>query len=244
MGMNSKDGASKTMLAVKTGKTLVYLVRHGETAWNVERRFQGQLDVELSRRGLAQAEAVAEWFAAQPVHFSAIYSSDLKRAVQTAQAIGNRLGLIPELHRDLRELHAGEWQGLLASEIEARFPGQLAEWSAQVDSFTTPGGESIPKVQKRIHANYNRIVAHHPGDAIIIVSHGAALTALLAALHDWDLVETWHSRKARLSNTSVTVVALDHEKSEHELLLLNSSEHLPETQVGEPQSNDEKPREA
>lgn len=227
--MNSKDGASKTMLAIKTGKTLVYLVRHGETTWNVERRFQGQLDVELSRTGVAQAEAVANWLAAQPVHFSAIYSSDLKRAAQTAQAIGRRLKLTPQLHRDLRELHAGEWQGLLASEIEARFPGQLAEWSAKVNTFTTPGGESIPKVQKRVYAAYNELVAEHPGDAIIIVSHGAALTALLAAIHKWDLVETWQSRRARLNNTSVTVVALDHEKSEHELLLLNSSEHLPDS---------------
>ncbi|MEO5951478.1 MAG: histidine phosphatase family protein [Chloroflexia bacterium] len=242
--MDSKDGANKTMLAVKTGKTLVYLVRHGETAWNVERRFQGQLDVELSRTGFAQAEAVAQWLAAQPVHFSAIYSSDLKRAVHTAQAIGKRLGLIPELHRDLRELHAGEWQGLLASEIEARFPGQLAEWSEKVNTFTTPGGESLPNVQKRVLANYNTIVAHHPGDAIIIVSHGAALTALLAAIHEWDLVETWQSRKARLQNTSVTVVALDHEKSKHELLLLNSSEHLPDPLPPDSHTDDQKSREA
>src|SRR4051812_14446297 len=140
--MSSKEGASKTMLAIRTGKTLVYLVRHGETTWNAERRFQGQLDVELSSTGVEQAEAVALWLASQPVHFTAIFSSDLKRAVQTAQTIGRRLGLVPELHRDLREMHAGEWQGLLTSEIEARFPGKLAEWAARVDSFTTPGGES------------------------------------------------------------------------------------------------------
>ena len=223
---------------MRTGKTLVYLVRHGETTWNAERRFQGQLDVELSRTGVAQAEAVATWLAAQPVRFTAIYSSDLKRAVSTAQTIGKRLGLIPELHSDLREMHAGEWQGLLVTEIEARFPGKLAEWSAKVDSFTTPGGESIPKVQKRVYATYNSIVSRHPGEAIIIVSHGAALTALLAALHDWDLVETWHSRKVRMSNTGVTVVALDHEKSEHELLLLNSAEHLPETEQTPAQSGE------
>lgn len=235
--MTGKEGANKTMLAIKSGKTLVYLVRHGETTWNVERRFQGQLDVELSRTGLAQAEAVAGWLAAQPVSFSAIYSSDLKRAVQTAQVIGKRLGLIPELHSDLRELHAGEWQGLLDTEIEAQFPGQLAEWSAKVNTFSTPGGESIPKVQQRVFANYNRIVVQHPGDAIIIVSHGAALTALLAAMHDWDLVETWQSRRNRLHNTGVTVVALDHEKSEHELLLLNSSEHLADKKEGDVSSN-------
>jgi broad specificity phosphatase PhoE len=242
--MIGKEGASKLMLAIKTGKTLVYLVRHGETTWNAERRFQGQLDVELSRTGISQAEAVSAWLAAQPVHFTAIYSSDLKRAVQTAQTIGKRLGLIPELHRDLRELHAGEWQGLLASEIEARFPGKLAEWSATVDSFTTPGGESVPRVQQRVYATYKAIVSQHPGDAIIIVSHGAALTALLAALHDWDLVETWQSRKARMPNTGVTVVALDHEKSKHELLLLNSAEHLPEPLATPAQPGEAQPTES
>ncbi len=239
--MSSKEGTSKSMMAVKAGKTLVYLVRHGETTWNAERRFQGQMDVELSMTGVAQAEAVADWLAAQPVHFTAIYSSDLKRAVETARKIGTRLGLIPGLHRDLREMHAGEWQGLLVSEIEARFPGKLAEWTARVDKFTTPGGESIPKVQQRMYATYKAIVSQHPGDAIIIVSHGAALTALLAALHNWDLVETWQSRKMKMQNTGVTVVALDHERSQHELLLLNSSEHLPETEETQAQPGETQP---
>jgi broad specificity phosphatase PhoE len=207
---------------------LVYLVRHGETTWNAEHRFQGHLDVELSRKGLAQAEAVANWLATQPVHFAALFSSDLKRAVQTAQIIGKRVGLIPQLYRGLRELHGGEWQGLLRAEIEARFPGKLDLWDEQLDSFTVPGGESLPAVQRRIYATYEKIVADHTGEAIIIVSHGAALTTLLAALHDWDLVETWQTRQARMGNTGVTVVAHDQHTDSHDLLLLNSSEHLAE----------------
>jgi probable phosphoglycerate mutase len=205
---------------------LVYLVRHGETTWNAEQRFQGHLDVELSRKGVAQAEALANWIAEQPVPFGALFSSDLKRAVQTAQIIGRRVGLVPQLYRGLREVHGGEWQGLVRTEIEARFPGKLQMWDAQLDSFTVPGGESLPDVQERIYATYERIVAAHPGEAIIIVSHGAALTALLAALHDWDLVATWQSRQARMGNTGVTVVSHDHDDNTHDLLLLNSSEHL------------------
>src|SRR5216110_2190911 len=94
-------------------RTLVYLVRHGETTWNVERRFQGQLDVELSKTGLRQAEAVARWLAAQPVRFAAIYSSDLQRASRTALSIGAKLGLEPRRDPSLRELNVGEWQGLV-----------------------------------------------------------------------------------------------------------------------------------
>jgi broad specificity phosphatase PhoE len=224
--MTRKDAKQKIVKAIAASKTLVYLVRHGETSWNAEHRFQGHLDVELSRKGVAQAEALANWIADQPVHFAALFSSDLKRAVQTAQIIGRRVGLVPQLYRGLREVHGGEWQGLVRTEIEARFPGKLHLWDAQLDSFTVPGGESLPDVQERIYATYERIVAAHPGEAIIIVSHGAALTALLAALHDWDLVATWQSRQARMGNTSVTVVSHDHDEKTHDLILLNSSEHL------------------
>lgn len=212
--------------AIAARKTLVYLVRHGETSWNVEKRFQGQLDVELSEKGKAQARAVADWLAGQPVEFAALYSSDLKRAIETARIIGAKVGLIPHLDPALREINAGEWQGLIASEIEERFPGKLDEWHRKIDSFTVPGGESVSLVQKRVYAAYEQIVSNHPGEAIIIVSHGAALTALLAALHGWDLVETWHTKRARMGNTHVTVVALDHQESRHEMLLMDSAEHL------------------
>jgi broad specificity phosphatase PhoE len=221
-------------------RTLVYLVRHGETTWNVERRFQGQLDVELSRTGLRQAEAVARWLAARPVKFTALYSSDLKRASRTALIIGAKLGLVPTLDPALREINVGEWQGLIAAEIEARFPGQLEEWHENIDSFTLPGGESIPDVQERIYSAYQDMVERHPGEAIIIVSHGAALAALMAALHDWDLVETWHTRRARMGNTHVSVAVFDHERSKHEIIVMNSGEHL-ET-PGDPGSTPDRSR--
>jgi broad specificity phosphatase PhoE len=220
---------SKVEEKVETGvgqRTLVYLVRHGETDWNVEKRFQGQLDVELSKTGIRQAAAVARWLATQPIKFSAIYSSDLKRASRTALIIGARLDLMPRLDPALREINAGDWQGLVASEIEARFPGKLDEWHEKIDSFTLPGGESIPLVQERVFAAYRQIVERHPGEAIIIVSHGAALAALMASLHDWELLETWHTKRARMGNTHVSVAVFDHDRQEHEVIVMNSGEHL------------------
>jgi len=215
-------------------RTLVYLVRHGETDWNVERRFQGQLDVELSKTGLRQAAAVARWLAAQPVNFSAIYSSDLKRASRTALIIGSRIDLVPILDPALREINAGDWQGLIPSEIEAQYPGKLEEWHEKIDSFTLPGGESIPLVQERVYRAYQQIVERHPGEAIIIVSHGAALAALMASLHDWELLETWQSKRARMGNTHVSVAVFDHESQEHEVIMMNSDEHLETPGEGDP----------
>jgi broad specificity phosphatase PhoE len=115
---------------------------------------------------------------------------------------------------------------MLADEVEARYPGALVEWHERIDRYTIPGGESIPVVQKRVLEAYRALVARHDGEAIIVVSHGAALSALLVALHDWDLVETWHSRKTRMGNTGVTVVSFDHANMSHDLLAINLSEHL------------------
>jgi broad specificity phosphatase PhoE len=210
------------------GCTLVYLVRHGETPWNVERRFQGQLNVELSPAGQAQARALAGWLAERPVRFSAIYTSDLRRAAETAAIIGERIGIKPQLDPRLREINVGEWSGLLAAEVEQKYPGALVEWHDRIDRYTIPGGESIPTVQKRVLQAYRALVDAHDGEAIILVSHGAALSALLVALHNWDLVETWHSRKTRMGNTGVTVVSFDHASSSHDLLAMNLSEHLSE----------------
>src|SRR5438094_8620698 len=98
-------------------QTLVYLVRYGLTGWNAERRFQGHLDVPLCDEGLEQVGAVASWLARQPVHFAALYTSDLARAMQSAQAIGEPLGLAPTPAPAPREIHGGERQGVAAQEV-------------------------------------------------------------------------------------------------------------------------------
>ena len=207
-------------------ETLVYLVRHGETNWNRERRFQGHLDVPLSTQGRRQAEAVATWLSQQPVSFSAVYSSDLERAAQTAQAIGERLGLTPIYAQELREIHCGDWDGLLVEEIENRYPGKLDEWREIVDRCPMPGGESLAEVQRRIFGFYERMIRQHTGGAIVIVSHRAALSALQAAMHGWDLAEAWRSRRARMGNTGVTVVIRNNATGEHRTILSDSAEHL------------------
>jgi broad specificity phosphatase PhoE len=208
-------------------ETVIYLVRHGLTEWNREKRFQGHLDVPLSAEGREQALQVAAWLALQPVRFTALYSSDLARAAQTAVTIGDRLGLHPNFSPELREIFCGRWQGLSVQDIESQYPGQLAEWHEQVDRFTLPGGECVLDVQKRTFAFYRRILRRHRGEAVIIVSHGVALAALQSAIHGWDIIDTWRTGRARLGNTGVTAFAVEHPTGKIHLLLSNSSTHLP-----------------
>jgi broad specificity phosphatase PhoE len=209
------------------GRTLIYLVRHGLTEWNLQKRFQGHLDVPLSPDGLEQARRVAAWLAHQPVHFTAIYSSDLARAAQTAATIGDKLGLRPEFSPELREIFCGRWQGLSVEDVESLYPGKLTEWRDRVDRFTLPGGECVLDVQKRTFAFYRRVLEQHPGEAVILVSHGVALAALQSAIHGWDIVDTWKTGRARMGNTGVTAFAVEHATGEVDLLLSNSSAHLP-----------------
>ncbi len=207
-------------------KTLIYLVRHGLTDWNLQKRFQGHLAVPLSAEGLEQSQVVGAWLARQPVQFTAIYSSDLVRALQTAQAISERLHLMPQPTPALREVHGGEWQGLSVEEVEMKYPGELDEWRAKLDSYKIPGGESIPEVQERIFAFYKDVIHRHAGEAIILVSHGAALSALQAAIHGWNLVETWRSRSTRMGNTGVTVLSIEADAGKTSVIMHNSTEHL------------------
>jgi broad specificity phosphatase PhoE len=214
-------------MPVIDGPDRLYMVRHGETHSNRERRFQGQLDVPLSPEGHAQAEALGRWLVRRPVRFGALYSSDLRRAAQTAETVGAHLGLAPALAPGLREIDCGEWQGLTGPEIEARYPGGLQTWHDEVDTFCLPGGESVRDLQRRIVAFYHDTVARHRGDAVVLVSHGLALSVLIAALLGWDLVEAWRERRAGMANTGVTILTRDPAHSGYRLDLLNSTEHLP-----------------
>ncbi len=214
-------------LPIGSDETLVFLVRHAETAWNVKRRFQGQLDVPLSSTGEEQALQVADWLTSHQLQFAAIYSSDLQRARATTQSIAYRFGIEPSYSTDLRELNCGTWQGLTVAEVEEKDPGELQRWREDIPGFTLPGGESIPDVQRRVSSYIDNAIKAHRGEAILVVSHGAALSAYIAAINGWDLQETWDSHRARMSNTGVTAIALSHTGRPPHTLFFNSVVHLP-----------------
>ena len=159
--------------------TRVFLVRHGETECNALRRIQGHTDTALSARGVAQAECVAGRLADEPV--AAVYSSDLRRAFQTAEAIASRHGLrvVPEV--GLREVSFGEWEGKTEEDLGAAAYAQALQlWRADPLRNRPPGGESIPALLQRVGKVFDRVVAAHTGQTVVIVGHGGSMRAVLA----------------------------------------------------------------
>ena len=159
--------------------TTIILIRHGETAWNAERRLQGHIDIALNQEGLRQARALAGALADQPL--DAIYASDLARAVQTAQAVAARqpVPLPVQQQALLRERCFGGFEGLLYAEIAARFPQQFAAWQARDVDGAMPAGlreaETFRQFYQRCTSAIAAIAQRHPGQVVALVAHGGVL---------------------------------------------------------------------
>jgi 2,3-bisphosphoglycerate-dependent phosphoglycerate mutase len=156
--------------------TTILLARHGESDWNVELRWQGHADRPLTRRGRAQAAALADRLATYPL--AAIYSSDLRRALDTARAVADRHGIDVVTRRDLREVDVGSWSGRSRAELESRFPEQIARWENGAKGWDD--GESYEQMAARIIRAVGEIAAQHPGDHVLVVSHGGSVRAVHA----------------------------------------------------------------
>ncbi|EER58851.1 Phosphoglycerate mutase [Acidovorax delafieldii 2AN] len=171
--------------------TRIIAVRHGETAWNVDTRIQGHLDIPLNDRGLWQAQQLARALADEPV--AAIYTSDLQRAQATAQAVASTTGapLVPE--PDLRERSFGALQGRTFAEIETELPEQALRWRKRDPHFAPEGGESLTALRERIAATVQRLAARHPGELVVLVAHGGVLDVLyrLATGQEIQAPRTW-----------------------------------------------------
>jgi len=171
--------------------TELLLVRHGETDWNAERRWQGHADPPLNERGRAQARELAERLTGERI--DALYTSDLCRARQTADEVAARLGLDPVPVADLREVDVGEWSGLTHAEIEARWPG-AERWQV---------GETPDAMAERVVAAVRRIADAHPGGRVLIVSHGGPIRAVRAAAARLRYEEHRKADPAAAKNCSV-----------------------------------------
>jgi broad specificity phosphatase PhoE len=157
--------------------TSLLLVRHGETALSVDRRFSGTGDPELTERGWAQAGALAAR-AASFGTVNAVWSSPLRRALDTALGIGEALGLEVRVDERLRECDFGAWEGLTFGEIGERDPDLLAEWMGDAD-VAPPGGESFAAVTRRVRQVRDAVLAAHPGERVVVVSHVTPIKVLL-----------------------------------------------------------------
>jgi probable phosphoglycerate mutase len=156
--------------------TVILLARHGETDWNSERRWQGHADRPLNDAGREQARELAETLADRAI--DVVYSSDLARAHETALIVGDRLGLPVEVDAGLREVDVGDWSGRVHAEIEGLDPAGYRRWQEGGKGWS--GGESYEEMGERVVATVLRLAARHPGQTILIVTHGGSIRACRA----------------------------------------------------------------
>jgi broad specificity phosphatase PhoE len=153
------------------------LVRHGQSTWNSEHRIQGQLDPPLSEEGRRQAVRVGRRLARH--RFVGFYSSDLKRALETASQIGAATGSLPSATTGLREIFLGEWEGLNTQELAQRFPEAWARWTEEPSWDVVPGGEGAEAFERRVIAEMDSILARHEHGDILVVTHGGVIQVAL-----------------------------------------------------------------
>ena len=178
--------------------TRIIAIRHGETAWNVDTRIQGHLDIPLSANGRWQAKRLADALRDEPV--KAIYASDLTRAWETAEYIGqaHRLAVIKEV--GLRERDFGDFEGKTFAEIELLLPEQSQRWRKRDPEFYPSGGETLVTLRARVLEAAVRVAAQHPGEQIALVGHGGVMDVLYRAATGLDIQapRTW-----TLSNAAI-----------------------------------------
>ena len=176
--------------------TRITAVRHGETAWNAITRLQGQLDIDLNDLGRWQAERAGAALADSALQV--VYSSDLCRAHNTAQAIARHSGIASadiRIHAGLRERSFGRFEGLTYAQVGELHPEDALRWKQRDADWAPPGGESQTVVFARVHAALDAIAAQHPGEHIAIVTHGGVLDVFyrlatgqgISAARTWDL---------------------------------------------------------
>ncbi|MDR3355350.1 MAG: histidine phosphatase family protein [Synergistaceae bacterium] len=183
----------------------LFIVRHGETDWNVEGRFQGRLDTELSELGRRQGEKAAEYLSGHT--FEAVVSGPLKRTLETGGLIAAACGCETlEVMDELAEICHGDWEGLLSDDVQRRWPGLVALWHELPHTVVMPGagGESLRSVQIRALTAVECIRKKYPGD-VCVVTHDAVIKALLCHFLNASLSAYW---RCQIANCSLTIAEL------------------------------------
>jgi len=201
--------------------TRLILVRHGQSTWNAQGRIQGWADPPLDDTGQEQARRLARRLAAEEQDISALYSSPLLRARQTAEAIGLALGLTVQTDDRLKENDVGLLAGLTGDEVEQQFPEWIAARRASVEWMVPPGGEDRDTFLERAVAVMGDIVTHHPDQSVAVVSHGGTLGVYLAHLLEMPIHRTL---PFQFDNTSLSIVKVGERRVR--LYKLNDTSHL------------------
>lgn len=200
--------------------TRIILVRHGETDWNVEGRYQGQEDRPLSSLGLEQAELLAK--SLRNLHIDHCISSPLQRSFKTCQFCADYHHLTVEADARLSEINHGSWEGQLAADIAAQYPEAYNQWHSEPHLVQMPdGGENLEDVRKRAREAFDDYAQRYPDQTLLVASHDAVNKAIICDLLGLNMSHFWQIKQ---DNTCVNV--LEYDKGVWRVVLINSTSHM------------------
>lgn len=180
----------------------LYLIRHGETIWNMECKTQGCKNIELSQKGVLQGRLIAEKLKMRNEDFKKIFTSDLDRCYLTSSFIANELNVDIEIDSNLREMSFGEWEGLTIEKIKELYNEEYKNWRKHPYESSIPKGEDLSKVQERCLKAVNKIMKRYDNGSIVIVSHSVAIKTIILGLLGIDLK---HFYSITLRNASMNI---------------------------------------
>jgi broad specificity phosphatase PhoE len=199
--------------------TQVYLVRHGQTAWNAELIFRGRRDIELNERGHREASAIAG--ALRDKNLDAIYASPLTRALETARPLAALLHREITPVQGLTDISYGDWEGVAYQEIKTRYPDILATWEQEPELVRFPHGETLDEVRERSYGVLRELAEKHANESILIVSHRVVNKVLLCAALGLSTAHFWN-----IKQDTGCINVLEYSSQRFVLCLLNDTSHL------------------
>lgn len=199
--------------------TKIILVRHGQTFWNLELKYQGHSDIGLTDLGVNQAKRVSERLADEKI--AAVYASDLSRAYHTAEMIAQKHKLTVISMPEFREICFGEWEGLNYTNINEQWPEVMGKLFTHPDEIRIPGGETFHELKERSQKAVERLIARHEDETIVVVSHGGTIRTLICAALDIHLNRVWNIKQ---DNTAVNIIEYYPDRTM--VALINDTHHL------------------
>jgi len=197
----------------------IILIRHGETDWNKEQIFRGRIDVALNEVGLAQARAVRE--SLNDVQVSAVYSSPLSRAFETAKVLAENRNCEVEIEDDFIDINFGRWQGLSLKKVREEYKELYEMWITKPQMVKFPEGESLKEVQKRSIKALEKVIKKHPQKTLAIVSHRVLNKVILCTILGLELSHFWY-----IKQDTCAINRFEYKDDRYYLTLLNDICHL------------------
>ena len=199
--------------------TTLFLVRHGRTGWNKEQIFRGTKDVPLDAVGNEEALLVGERLKGEEIR--AVFSSPLARAKETAEAIARFHNVGIQVLAELIDLNFGEWEGLSRQEVEERYPDLYQRWQKAPHQVIFPGGEGLDAVRSRVIEAVGDVVARHPQEVVVLVSHRVVLKVLICALLGLANAHFWN-----IGQDTAAINCFQYQDDKWIVALLNDTCHL------------------